>query len=49
MSLDEINKYIKHYNNQIKVATKALEQLYILKNIEEEKQLGQITLEDYLK
>lgn len=49
MSLDQIQTEIKDTVKQIEQLKNKLEQLFVLRNIEEEKQLGQISIEDYVK
>jgi hypothetical protein len=48
MTLEEITEEIKLQNLIILNAKKRLEQLFVLRSIEEEKERGQITLEEVL-
>ena len=49
MTLSEIKTEIKDTVKQIEQLKKRLETLYVLRNIELEKQSGQMSIEDYVK
>lgn len=42
--LEEYEKQIKYHSNELKKHDRALKELFVLRNIEEEKLRGQITL-----
>ena len=49
MNLNQIQEEIKSTVKEIEQLKKKLEQLFILRNIEEEKESGQLSIEDYVK
>jgi len=46
MTLDEINKSIKYHNSEITKHQKALNRLLVLRELEREKENGQLSIDD---